>query len=58
MATPAPYGRGEETLLDPGGRDALQVGAEHVRLGGASWKRLHARMRRAIAREGQNTLAP
>ena len=39
-ATPAPYGRGEETVLDPKVRQALQVEARHVRLGGPRWVRL------------------
>ena len=51
LAKPAPYGRGEETLLDPTVRDALQVSAEQVKLAGPSWKRLRARMLRAVARE-------
>ena len=51
LAEPAPYGRGEETLLDPAVRDALQVSAEQVKLEGPGWKRLRARMLRAIARE-------
>ena len=49
IATPAPYGRGEDTLLDPAVRDALQVGAEHVTLGGAPWERLRDAMLRTIA---------
>ena len=49
IATPAPYGRGEDTLLDAEVRDALQVPAEHVKLGGASWERLRGEMLRAIA---------
>ena len=49
IATPAPYGRGEDTLLDPEVRDALQVGAEHVTLGGASWERLRDEMLTVIA---------
>ena len=44
IATPAPYGRGEDTLLDPEVRDALQVGAEHVTLGNVV-RRLPARPR-------------
>ena len=51
LAKPAPYGRGEETLLDPTVRDALQVSAEQVKLGGPAWKRLRTRMLRAVARE-------
>ena len=51
LAEPAPYGRGEETLLDPAVRDALQVSAEQAKLEGPGWKRLRARMLRAIARE-------
>ena len=37
LATPAPYGQGERTLLDPAVRDALQIGAEHVELAGTAW---------------------
>ena len=51
LAEPAPYGRGEETLLDPAVRDARQVGPDKVKLGGPAWKRLRARILRAVARE-------
>ena len=37
IAAPAPYGRGEETLLDPAVRNALQIGADDVSLGAAAW---------------------
>ena len=51
LAEPAPYGRGEETLLDPEVRDAFQVAPDKVQLGGPAWKRLRARMVRAVAKE-------
>ena len=49
IAAPAPYGRGEDTLLDPAVRDALQVGANDVGLGGGAWDDLQARMLRVVA---------
>ena len=49
LATPAPYGRGEETLLDPVVRDALQIGAKDVSLGTTAWDQLQAKMMRAVA---------
>ena len=49
LAEPAPYGRGEETVLDPAVRDALQIGADHLQLGGAAWEALRAEMLRAVA---------
>ena len=51
LATPAPYGRGEETLLDTEVRDALQIGANDVRLGTTAWDQLQAEMLRAVAAE-------
>src|SRR5271165_1365927 len=36
-AEPAPYGRGEETILDPAVRRSWQIGPERVRLGGRGW---------------------
>ena len=51
LATPAPYGRGEETLLDTEVRDALQIGANDVRLGSPAWDDLQAEMLRAVAAE-------
>ena len=51
LAEPAPFGRGEETLLDPAVRDAHQVDADEVELSGPAWKRLRARILRAVARE-------
>ncbi len=33
----APYGRGEETVLDPNVRRTWQIGAERVRIGGKHW---------------------
>ena len=37
VAEPAPYGRGEETVLDPAVRRSWQIGPEQVRLGGKGW---------------------
>jgi len=37
VAEPAPYGRGEETILDPAVRRSWQIGPERVRLGGRGW---------------------
>ena len=51
LAEPAPYGRGEETLFDPVVRDALQISKDKVELAGPTWKRLRARMLRAVAKE-------
>ena len=49
IAEPAPYGRGEETVLDPAVREALQIGADHLRLGGCSWKALRAEILGTVA---------
>ena len=49
LASPAPFGRGEETLLDPKVRDTRQIEAEHLQLEGDGWERLEAAMRGAIA---------
>ena len=49
LAQPAPYGRGEETLLDPKVRDALQVEARHVRLAGPRWERLRTEILESVA---------
>ena len=48
-AKPAPYGRGEETLLDPAVRDALQVDARHIMLIGAAWEGLRTKVLKAVA---------
>ena len=48
-ASPAPFGRGEETLLDPKVRDSRQIEAEHIELEGDAWARLEGAMRSAIA---------
>lgn len=48
-ASPAPFGRGEETLLDPKVRDAGQIEAENVTLEDDAWERLEGAMRSAIA---------
>ena len=37
MADPAPYGRGEDTILDRSVRDCLQIGPDSVDLGGRAW---------------------
>ena len=49
LAEPAPYGRGEETLVDPAVRDALQVGGEHVRLEGEAWERVRSAILAGVA---------
>ena len=36
-ATRAPYGRGEETILDEAVRKVWQLAPEQVRIGGKSW---------------------
>ena len=36
-AEPAPYGKGEQTLIDPAVRHCRQIGAERVRLTGRHW---------------------
>ena len=48
LARPAPYGRGEETLVDAQVRDALQIDAREVRLEGPSWAGLEATMLKAV----------
>ena len=50
-AAPAPYGRGEETVLDPAVRDAFQIGPAELELGGSEWKRLRAKILRAVGKE-------
>jgi len=37
VADAAPYGRGEQTVVDPAVRRCWQVGPDHVRLGGRHW---------------------
>ena len=37
VAEPAPYGRGQDTVLDPAVRRSWQIGPERVRLGGRGW---------------------
>ena len=49
IAQPAPYGRGERTLLDPAVRNALQIEAERVTLEGEHWKTLKAQILQAVA---------
>ena len=51
IATQAPFGRGEETLLDTAVRDTLQIEAEHVQIEGDAWTRLQDAMRDTIATE-------
>ena len=38
-AEPAPYGRGEETIIDPTVRRCWQIGPDRVRIGGRHWAR-------------------
>ena len=51
LATAAPYGQRERTLLDPAVRDARQIGAEHIKLEGDAWDQLRAQMLRTAALE-------
>ena len=51
LATPAPYGRGEETLLDTEVRNALQIGASDVSLGTGAWDELQTEILRTVAAE-------
>ena len=51
LAEPAPYGRGEETVVDPAVRDARQVGPDKVKLEGPAWDGLRWKMLRAVAKE-------
>ena len=51
LATPAPYGQGERTVLDPAVRDARQVEARHIRLEGAAWDGVRAQMLETVAAE-------
>jgi predicted 2-oxoglutarate/Fe(II)-dependent dioxygenase YbiX len=37
VAEPAPYGRGEETLVDPAVRRSWQIAPQHVQIGGRGW---------------------
>ncbi|MFL5256300.1 MAG: 2OG-Fe(II) oxygenase [Rhodopila sp.] len=37
VAEPAPYGRGEQTLVDPAVRRSWQIAPQHVHLGGRGW---------------------
>jgi len=39
VAEAAPYGRGEETVIDPAVRRCWQIGPDRVRLGGRHWAR-------------------
>ena len=51
LAEPAPYGRGEETLVDPAVRDARQVGADQVKLEGPAWDWLRWQIHQAVTKE-------
>ena len=51
MATPAPYGRGEETVLDAQVRDARQIEAGRVRLSGSSWEEMRDVLLEAVAQQ-------
>lgn len=37
LAERAPYGKGEETLVDTSVRDCRQIGTEKIRIGGGAW---------------------
>ena len=37
VAEPAPYGKGDRTLVDTSVRHCRQIGADHIRLGGVTW---------------------
>src|SRR3954466_6658658 len=39
VADPAPYGRGEETVVDPAVRRCWQIGLDRVRVRGRHWAR-------------------
>ncbi len=39
VAEPAPFGRGQDTLIDPAVRRCWQVGPSRVRIGGRHWAR-------------------
>ena len=44
----APYGKGTDTLVDTSVRDCWQIGAAHVRLGGAAWNETFAKILGAV----------
>lgn len=47
--SPAPYGRGQDTLLDPGVRRCLQIGADAVTLTPRIWDPILARLSEEVA---------
>ncbi len=49
VAEAAPYGRGEETVVDPAVRRCWQIGPDRVRLGGRHWARTLDRIVARIA---------
>ena len=57
VADPAPYGRGEETLIDPAVRRCRQIGPERVRIGGRHWARTLGAILARVA-EGLGVDAP
>lgn len=48
QASRAPYGRGEETILDESVRKVWQLPASRVRLGGKTWEKTLSRMLGAV----------
>ena len=58
-ASDAPYGRGEDTVLDAEVRDARQIGAGDFTLTGPAWDQLRNEMTKAIAADmGLDDAAP
>ncbi len=49
VAERAPYGRGEETILDPSVRDCWQIGANRVRFQGSRWDNTIASILECVA---------
>ncbi|MXX07497.1 MAG: 2OG-Fe(II) oxygenase [Gammaproteobacteria bacterium] len=49
VADRAPYGRGEETLLDTSVRNCLQIDSSRIRLDGAAWDKTFCRLMHAAA---------
>jgi len=49
VAEAAPYGRGEETVIDPEVRRCWQIGPDRVRLGGRHWARTLDRIVEQVA---------
>src|ERR1700688_1351784 len=50
IAEPAPYGRGEETVLDPDVRRTWQIDPHRVRIGGRHWEKTLAELAADAAR--------